>query len=293
MNDLLTFSVIGGDQRQVELIHILLDKGHRVNILGFDELIDSKAKVWTKVEPALFNCNLLLLPIPYRNEQGNITIQKSGISVRLSDIAESLGNYRPFIILGKADKSFSELAHKKELHYFDIVEDETFAILNAIPTAEGAIQKAMEMTNFTLHGSNILILGYGRIGRSLSRMLKGIGAKVTVEARKTEDLAWISENGYTALHLDDLDRCLPFQDIIFNTVPHLILEETSLGRLNKNTIIIDISSYPGGVDFAAAQELGIEACLSLGLPGKVAPKSAAEIIYKVIMGNVREGKVKF
>ena len=82
----------------------------------------------------------------------------------------------------------------------------------------------MDETDFTIHGSNILVLGYGRIGKSLSRMLKGIGAKVTVVARRRDDLAWIIENGYTPVHLKDLEDILPSQNIIFNTIPHLIMD---------------------------------------------------------------------
>ena len=114
-------------------------------------------------------------------------------------------------------------------------------------------------------------------------MLKGIGARVTVEARKEEDLAWIVENGYKSVHLKDLEAVLPYQDIIFNTIPHLILDRQKLTKINKSTVIIDVSSYPGGVDFHAAKELGIKTSLDLGLPGIVAPKTAAQIIYEVMM----------
>ena len=73
----------------------------------------------------------------------------------------------------------------------DIMKCEELAVLNSISTAEGAIQIAMEETNHTLHDSNILILGFGRIGKVLAKMLNAIGANVYCEARKNEDLAWI------------------------------------------------------------------------------------------------------
>ena len=283
METKLTFSVIGGDRRQIECIHLLLDRGHRVNVLGLDNFKDSRANLFTKIQRELFLCDVLLLPIPYKNRSGHINIGQSYLQVSLSEIEEYLGDYKPLLVLGKADGEFEDLALAKGLSYIDITQLESFAILNAIPTAEGAIQRAMEMTDRTLHGSKILVLGYGRIGKSLSRMLKGIGADVSVEARKEEDLAWILENGYRPVPLKDLEGVLPFQDIILNTIPHLILDRKKLKKLSKNAIIIDLSSYPGGVDFTSAKELDIKASLDLGLPGKVAPITAGRIIFEVMM----------
>jgi len=63
------------------------------------------------------------------------------------------------------------------------------AILNSIPSAEGAIQMAMDATKITIHGSASFVLGLGRFGTTLARMLHGIGAQVTGVARKPSDLA--------------------------------------------------------------------------------------------------------
>jgi dipicolinate synthase subunit A len=148
----------------------------------------------------------------------------------------------------------------------------------------------MERTDITLHGANVLVLGYGRIGKSLARMLKGIGAKVTVEARKEEDLAWIYDNGYVGVHLDQLNNVLSTQHIIFNTIPHLVLTRERLMKVNRDAVIIDLASFPGGTDFAAARELGIKAYLELSLPGIVAPKTAGKIIYYVVNNLIEKAK---
>ena len=70
-------------------------------------------------------------------------------------------------------------------------------------------------------------------------------------------------------------------DIIFNTVPALILNRNRLKKVRQDCIIIDLASSPGGVDFQAATEFGLSASLDLGLPGFVAPRTAAEIICRV------------
>lgn len=182
------------------------------------------------------------------------------------------------IVLGKVDVEMSKSSKVYGFQYFDLLDDEAFTILNSIPSAEGAIQRAMENTDITIHGSNALVLGYGRLGKTLARMLAGIGAQVTVEARNSEDIAWIIEGGYRAVLLEELDHVLHSQDIVFNTIPALILDRDRLSKLSKNVTIIDLASYPGGVDFNAAEQLGIQASLELSLPGIVAPKAAAQII---------------
>ncbi|MGI5850790.1 MAG: dipicolinate synthase subunit DpsA [Caldicoprobacterales bacterium] len=288
MKNELTITVIGGDRRQIESIHLLLNMGHKVNAFGFDNLLDSRVNLASEIEERMFNCQVLLLPIPYKDEEGNINMKESNRKVPLKAIMEYAEKYKPLVVLGKPDKVFMDLAMEKEIDYLDLTNDEAFAVLNSIPTAEGAIWRAMDMTEYAIHGSKALVLGYGRIGKSLSRMLKGIGARVTVAARRRDDLAWIVENGYTAVHLKDLDDILPSQNIIFNTIPHLILNREKLLKVDKGAVIIDLSSYPGGVDFVAARELKLEASLDLGLPGKVAPKTAAEIIVKVMMDSLQE-----
>lgn len=172
------------------------------------------------------------------------------------------------------------------------MQNEPLTIANAISTAEGALQIAMEETDITIHNSKILILGFGRIGKILSKDLQLLGAKVTCEARKEEDIAWIKAYGYEALNLNELNKncdVLNKFDIIFNTIPHLILDEEKLKKVNKNVTIIDLASKPGGVDFEMCGKLGIKNKWALALPGKVAPVTSAkyikEEIYKIIERN--------
>ena len=49
-----------------------------------------------------------------------------------------------------------------------------------MPTAEGAIQLAMEELPITLHGARVLVIGYGRLGRVLADRLAGLKARVSV-----------------------------------------------------------------------------------------------------------------
>ncbi|MDN5277158.1 MAG: dipicolinate synthase subunit [Clostridiales bacterium] len=280
-NNQIILTFIGGDTRQIEAMNMAAKEGFIVKAVGFQDIPNDRVKIYKGLEDECFICHALILPIPYKNRYGYINIQSDPQSITLEQIMKKV-DQSTIIILGKADHDIKQQAEEKNIRFFDILEEESFAILNAIPTAEGAIQRAMEKTDITLHGANVLVLGYGRIGKCLARMLKGIGARVTVEARKPEDLAWIYENGYNGVHLDDLDSVLGSQQVIFNTIPHLVLTRERLKKVDKEAVIIDLASAPGGTDFEAAKEFGIRAYLELSLPGIVAPKTAGRIVYFVI-----------
>ena len=119
-------------------------------------------------------------------------------------------------------------------------------------------------------------------------MLNAIGAKVTVSARKPEDLAWINLLGYESILTSELAARDNF-DIIFNTIPELIFDAQALAKTAQQSIIIDLASLPGGVDFEAAERLKIKAIRALALPGKVAPKASGEIIKNTIYNMIEEG----
>ena len=162
------------------------------------------------------------------------------------------------------------------------MEKEEVAILNAISTAEGAIEVAISNTEKVLHGSNILILGFGRIGKVLAKKLEGLSAKVTCAARKNEDFAWIRAYGYNTENINDLGENLSKYDLIINTVPYLIINKERLEYIKKDCLLIDLASNPGGIDFKEAEAMNIKCIWALALPGKVAPVTTAEILKDAI-----------
>ena len=156
---------------------------------------------------------------------------------------------------------------------------------NAVPTAEGAIQIAMEELPITIHGARALVIGYGRLGRALSQRLAGLGAKVSVAARKFADLAWAESCGYGIEHTGQLEGWLCCYDLVVNTVPARILSEEDLEDLRPGCLVIDLASKPGGVDLEAAARLGVKVIWALSLPGKVAPVTAGKSI-KITIYNI-------
>jgi dipicolinate synthase subunit A len=167
----------------------------------------------------------------------------------------------------------------------DFSTREDFSILNAIPTAEGALELAMREMPVTLHGAEALVAGYGRIGKLLCKNLMALGSKVTASARGNSDFAWMDAHGVRSAHTLKLDGTLHRYDVIFNTVPHLTLTSARLREVKPSCVIIDLASSPGGCDFKAAERLGLRCHHALSLPGKCAPESASRTM-RLVLGRI-------
>ena len=283
-------SIIGGDLRIVKLAEMLVDDGYKVYTHALDTARslkqNGKIEEFDKIEDAVEKADVVIGPIPLSSNKRDINTPFSEKNIPLEELFSKINN-KLFIAGNISDKAY-ELAEKNNVEIIDILAREELAVLNTISTAEGAIQIAIQETERTLHGSKVLVMGYGRVGKILSKMLFGLGAKVYCEARKTSDLAWIRAYGYEPIELKNLRQYLSEFDIIINTIPVLILGEDYLKDLNKDCLIIDLASNPGGVDKAVAKKLGIKTIWALSLPGKVAPITSAQFIKDTIYNILNE-----
>lgn len=161
-------------------------------------------------------------------------------------------------------------------------------IANAVPTAEGALQIAMEELPITIHGAKTLVVGFGRIGHQLARTLQALGAHVSVSARSNASFAKIWAENFEVLDTRNLCNDLSKFDLIFNTVPAKVLGASELAALREDCLIVDLASKPGGIDFSAAEIMGRKVIWALSLPGKVAPISSAIAIRDTIYNILQE-----
>ena len=283
------FTVIGGDLRQLQLAKMLCEDGNEVSVYGVHDCDICGVKVLTQTE--YLDCvavsDYIILPLPLTGNGVTVNAHRFDKPIYLKDIfcAAKKGC---MLFGGMVDKSFFDLADELGLQLCDYFQREELTVLNAIPTAEGAVQIAMEETPFTIHGSSCMVTGYGRVGRRLAELLKALGANVMVAARKYADLAWIKAEGYEGIKFEDLKDALPRVDILFNTVPAVILEEEELSYLKADSLIIDLASKPGGVGFDTAKRMGLKVIWALSLPGKVAPITSGTIIKDTIVNMIRE-----
>ena len=278
----MNISVIGGDSRIVELIKLLAKDNNNMCLFGLGRCEDLKDfKHASNLDEALQKSDLVITSIPLSKNGTSINTVFTEKTILIEDFFEKAKEKK--IITGNITKEIEQyIKSENKNEIIDVLKLEELAILNAIPTAEGAIQIAMQKSKKTLHGSKCLVMGFGRIGKILAKMLSGLGAKVCCEARKQQDIAWIKAYGYTAIHLDEINKCLGEFDFIFNTIPYLILDKNRLQLINNECLLIDLASKPGGIDFDSAKEIGLETEWALALPGKVAPKTSAKYIYEIV-----------
>lgn len=286
--DTIKFAVIGGDMRQAKLAELLYADGHRVSTFAMSETEDLQS-----VQPAqspgeaVKGAGCVILPLPILSSPGVLNAPLDRDSHQLESILSVItGNQTVFG--GMIDESTYDTARAYDLNISDYYAREELVVLNAAATAEGAIKIAMDEMPITLLGSNCLVIGFGRIGKLLSHRLTGMGANVTASARSHADRAWIEAYGHSVLESGSLKGHLQDFDIIFNTVPARVLTKSLLKEVSGNSLIIDLSSKPGGMDFIAAGNLGLTAVWALSLPGKVAPVTSGIIIKNTIYNMLLE-----
>ena len=277
-------AVIGGDMRQVAAARHLSKNGFELHLFGFNkESLYKDALLANSAEDALSGAKVVLLGLPASDDCGINCTPGVGIQDFVSALEKDA-----IVTGGKLSAALKCALEEKGVRYADYLEREEFAVLNAVPTAEGAIEIAMRQMPRTLNKMKCLIVGFGRIGKVLAKMLSGIGADVTCSARKYSDLAWIKAYGYTPVQTGDIAEDVYEYPLIFNTVPHMIFDKSMLKMVRGDALIIDLASKPGGVDFDAAKKLGINVIWALSLPGKASPESAGEIIADTVMNIVNE-----
>lgn len=268
-------SIIGGDLRIIKLVKLLEKESFVVSTFGLEKSNEIKQNQKNEtIEECLKNSRMVISSIPFSKDGIHINAPFANQPIEAEYLFKNLRNVK--FIAGSIQKEIID----KSVEVIDILQNETLTIMNAIPSAEGAIQVAMEQSLKTIHGSNSLVMGFGRIGKILSKMLNGIGAKVYCEARKSTDLAWIEAYGFNSINLKDIEDYLPKFDFIFNTIPVMILDKTRLEKVKKDCLIIDLASNPGGVNFEVAKELGIKTNWALGLPRESCTRDCCTIYKK-------------
>lgn len=283
------FSVVGGDLRHAHLANSLADLGCKVFGLFFDldaYISDSVIKT-ADMEKAFAESDVIILPLPTTLDNTTLNSSMSSEIIKLEELFSSIP-CGTCVLGGMITPELSALGAKYGVVITDYFEREEFKILNAIPTAEGAVALAMEELPCTIFERPCAVIGCGRTGRAISRLLHSMGADVFTFARKQSDLAWIRSCGCRAVHLSALPLLADRFDLIINTAPAQLLCEEILTKLKRDCLVIDISSKPGGVDFETAKQLGIRTIWALSLPGKAAPLTAGEIIKDTVINIISE-----
>lgn len=211
----------------------------------------------------------LLLPVPSFESDGRI--RGGGILEHiLADLPEDI------TVIG------GNLAHPLLSSYqrMDLLQDGLYLAKNAAITADCAMRVAGRYMDTVFDGCPILIIGWGRIGKCLARLLKAMGTKVTVAARKAADRDVLRALGYGAEDPAAITHALAGYRVIFNTVPTMVLDDKKRSYCAANTILIELASTPGIA--------GKEVISAPGLPGKMAPESSGQLIARTVIRLLAE-----
>lgn len=223
--------------------------------------------------------DVVILPLPTSKDGINVYSPFLKEAIEVEKLIKNL-NESQFLITGNYTPEFE--------NFVDLNKDEDFAFKNAIPTAEGAIKILIESTDSTLWGSNVLIVGNGKIGKILSNRLSSFGANITVSARKSLDFSHIEAFGYKSLDTHNLSGKVSEFDIIINTVPSPVFTEELIKQTKENCLFLELSSAPFGIDKQAAISYDREYIYAPALPGKTAPKTAGVFLGETIKKIINE-----
>lgn len=271
-------AVIGGDSRQLAVAEALAGLGAKVRLFGHcPDQTGSGIDLYADLVQALEGVKVIILPISGMNAQGMVRGRTFEQMIAFGEYFTNLPG-RTVIITGSLPEQWFRIAKERQYIVYEYAEDDRVAILNSVPTAEGALQLAMEQLPITIHDAQVLVIGFGRIGMTTARIFKALGAQVIVAARRRELLTRAWEMGCETILHDQLSTVVGDLDLVINTVPSLVVGRELLERMRSDLLIIDLASPPGGIDFETAEKLKIKAILAPGLPGKVAPKTAGAIL---------------
>ena len=298
MDSNIKISMLGGDLRQLAVIDALAERYDDIKVWGLSTARPRAEGVTEaqSLQAATDGADVIVLPLPASVDGVtlNAPLAEVGERVRLSRIAER-AKVGALIIGGKIPEIFSHAAEARGLVIKDYFESEDFQIKNAYTTAEAALSIAMNTLDKNIRGSRVAITGYGRIAKHLAALLMGIGARVTVAARRESDLSFAESFGCDTKRIvadtDWWSELAHGYDVIYNTVPTWIFGRDFLSAVDKKTLVVDLASAPGGVDIRAAKELGSNVSWATSLPGKYAPRSAGEIIAACVLRIIEEATV--
>ena len=107
----------------------------------------------------------------------------------------------------------------------DFLSDPYYLAENAAITASCAIQILKARKQSGLTDCHVLVVGWGRIGKCLCRLLEKEGAAVTITARKDADRAMAEALGCRSICMEDAKQEAKHFDAIINTVPAMILPD--------------------------------------------------------------------
>lgn len=266
--------IIGGDLRYAYLTKMASDRSMEAAAIGLE-------RAPFPLPPARLDdiplAQAVILPNPWRN---GLSLPLTESHFTHEEVFQRLDS-NAFVMV--PDTSGMPAGLSSRFRIVDLSMRADFLNRNAGLTAEAALCRAMHAAGRAPGDSMCLIIGYGRIGQRLARLLKSSGAQTAVVVRREEARREAGQNGVSAFLMEDLPALLPRAHFIFSTPPARILSDSLLRLISPDALVMDLASPPFGFDLESAQTLGLRAVRESGLPGRCCPLSAARILLDAVL----------
>lgn len=269
-----SFLVIDGDDRQKAISNYLQAHHYNCSLINIDYLNNDNLN-----NDELLNCNYCL-----RQKINTHSIIICRTPFKESQIINLLNSSHTLVGYGLKDEDTLLLVNRK-ISFIDLAKDDYFVWNNGYLTAEATLGKIITTIPFSILGSKCLICGYGNCGTHIATMISKLGGNVTIYDKGSQTMLKACSCAFCAI--DNLDLRISDFDIIINTVPHNIFTSDNISYINKNSYIFDIASSPYGF-IKAYRDTSSKYFLLPGLPGKIMPKSAGELIAKTVLNLINK-----
>ncbi|GAK49952.1 dipicolinate synthase subunit A [Candidatus Moduliflexus flocculans] len=276
-----TAVIIGGDLRNFHLYNLCRSHTVNVTLMGFEK----RDRQFAVEKHLLANQPLIIGPIPLTLDGSLLYMPFSTTQMTLAELNDILAPNTTFVT-GLGGIPFELPAIK----LIDLTQNERFLLKNAIPTVEGIIEILIRESDRTIHNSRTLVLGLGRIGTRLSKVLRDLGSNMTIASGSPIEKENALREGYQHIHLSELPHATFDFDYIINTIPSIYLTKDVLDRINTDTLILDIASMPGGIDRKYAEHTHHQVIIARGIPGKSSPRTGASDMFDAISDSIKDFK---
>ena len=184
-----------------------------------------------------------------------------------------------------------ELYAVNKIKLIDVLDNENVVWNNSVLTAEGLIAYIINNTDFTINNAKILILGFGKCGTNIARVLAALSGRISVYDHTAIHLTQARALGYEGIEEKDIIHHIHKFDIIINTVPKEIFHEIHYSRIKKDCSLFEIASSPYGFNKDLANKYRLSLITCPGIPGATAPKTAGELIAKSIISYLERTEI--
>jgi dipicolinate synthase subunit A len=188
------------------------------------------------------------------------------------------------VFTGYIPENIKIIVENKHIKLIDMMKNQNNILFNSYLTAEGLLSNIIQVVPFSLISANILILGYGNCGYRIAEIFSNLCNEIYIYDKDTSK--YKETKATNIFPISNIQSSLENTNIIINTVPHAIIENTLYKYMSSDFYIFDIASTKNNFDSSQIKKHNINYNTCPGIPGRYSPKSAGEILAKYIINHL-------